>query len=81
MSGVWQPGGRAADVERSGQDHEEELRSDEFKASIWGPSSHQGPPLMTYLFSVLMRGSGDVFSGFSQLGAAGDDGPVVGKLM
>ena len=33
----WQLGGRAADVEFSGQDHQEELRSDESPASmhIW----------------------------------------------
>jgi hypothetical protein len=28
VSGVWQLGGRAADVELPGQDHQEELRSD-----------------------------------------------------
>jgi len=28
VSGVWQLGGRTADVELPGQDHQEELRSD-----------------------------------------------------
>jgi hypothetical protein len=34
VSGVWQLGGRAAAVELSGQDHQEELRRDEFTASM-----------------------------------------------